>query len=222
MDSPWIFLGLIFFAVFLLVQGMVVPVFGESSRMRKRLLSRLSTAVAASGTHRTSPRCCARRPCQKGSRRSSARWKTCRGWPGSRVSSSKADGARPCAPRGSPLRRTCSGGRDSCAPASFTRDPLWAALGALGALCLPCIKIPRDCMQGDWRKSTNRCSRPRRRSSGHRRRGIPSCGDPETRGRGAWRSPSRASLISSSPRSITAVTCGARCSECSSAFLRFP
>jgi tight adherence protein B len=48
MGSPWLFLGLVFFAVFLLVQGMVVPVFGESTRMRKRVLSRL-TAVTAGG-----------------------------------------------------------------------------------------------------------------------------------------------------------------------------
>ncbi len=49
MDSPWLFLGLVFCAVFLLVQGMVVPVFGESRRMRKRLLSRLTSAAAAEG-----------------------------------------------------------------------------------------------------------------------------------------------------------------------------
>ena len=47
MDSPWLFLGLVFFAVFLLVQGMVVPVFGESTRMRKRLQARLTTVTAA-------------------------------------------------------------------------------------------------------------------------------------------------------------------------------
>lgn len=47
MGSPWLFLGLVFLAVFLLVQGMVVPVFGESTRMRKRLLARLATVGAA-------------------------------------------------------------------------------------------------------------------------------------------------------------------------------
>ena len=46
MSSPWLFLGLVFFAVLLLVQGMVVPVFGESTRMRKRLLSRLNTVTS--------------------------------------------------------------------------------------------------------------------------------------------------------------------------------
>src|SRR5579859_6660894 len=49
MDSPWLFLGLVFIAVFLLAQGLVVPVFGESSRMRRRLLSRLNAVGSASG-----------------------------------------------------------------------------------------------------------------------------------------------------------------------------
>ena len=46
LDSPWLFLGLVFFAVFLLVQGMMVPVFGEATRMRKRLLARLDTVTS--------------------------------------------------------------------------------------------------------------------------------------------------------------------------------
>jgi len=37
----WIFIGLVFLAVFLLAQGMVVPVFGEASKTRKRLQARL-------------------------------------------------------------------------------------------------------------------------------------------------------------------------------------
>lgn len=44
LGSAWLFLGLVFVAVFLLVQGLVVPVFGESSRMRKHLLARLNAA----------------------------------------------------------------------------------------------------------------------------------------------------------------------------------
>lgn len=43
----WIFLGLVFLAGFLLSQGLTVPVFGESRRMRKRLLARLATVSAA-------------------------------------------------------------------------------------------------------------------------------------------------------------------------------
>lgn len=46
LTSPWVFLGLVFFAVFLLVQGLVVPVFGEATRMRKRLLARLGTVTS--------------------------------------------------------------------------------------------------------------------------------------------------------------------------------
>jgi tight adherence protein B len=48
LGSSWLFLGLVFVAVFLLVQGMVVPVFGEASRMRRVLLARLSN-VSGSG-----------------------------------------------------------------------------------------------------------------------------------------------------------------------------
>jgi tight adherence protein B len=42
MNGIWIFLGLVFLAVFLLAQGLVVPVFGENRKVRKRLLERLS------------------------------------------------------------------------------------------------------------------------------------------------------------------------------------
>jgi tight adherence protein B len=48
MNGMWLFLGLVFLAVFLLAQGMVIPVFGESAKMRKRLLARLGTVAAAS------------------------------------------------------------------------------------------------------------------------------------------------------------------------------
>jgi len=48
LDSPWLFLGLVFLAVFLLTQGMTVPVFGESGKMRKRLLARLSSVGTGS------------------------------------------------------------------------------------------------------------------------------------------------------------------------------
>jgi len=42
------FLGMVFSAVFLLSQGVVVPVFGEASRMRKRIRSRLHLVEKAS------------------------------------------------------------------------------------------------------------------------------------------------------------------------------
>jgi len=48
MSGMWIFLTLVFLAVFLLAQGLVIPVFGESRKMRKRLLARLES-VSASG-----------------------------------------------------------------------------------------------------------------------------------------------------------------------------
>jgi tight adherence protein B len=47
MSGLWLFLGLVFLAVFVLAQGTVVPVFGEATQMRKRLLARLD-AVADS------------------------------------------------------------------------------------------------------------------------------------------------------------------------------
>ena len=43
----WIFLGLVFLAVFLLAQGMVVPVFGEARKTRKRLQARLNAFAAS-------------------------------------------------------------------------------------------------------------------------------------------------------------------------------
>ena len=47
MSGTWIFIGLIFTAVFLLAWGFVVPVFGEARKMRKRLLARLDSVAAA-------------------------------------------------------------------------------------------------------------------------------------------------------------------------------
>src|SRR4030095_4773652 len=45
-----IFLGMVFAAVFLLAQGMIVPVFGESRQTRKRLKRRLGEiSVAGDG-----------------------------------------------------------------------------------------------------------------------------------------------------------------------------
>lgn len=46
MGGMWIFLGLVFLAVFLLAQGLVVPMFGESRKARQRLLARLATVNA--------------------------------------------------------------------------------------------------------------------------------------------------------------------------------
>jgi tight adherence protein B len=48
-DGVMIFIGLIFGAVALLSQGLIVPVFGESRQMRKKLRSRLSEIEEESG-----------------------------------------------------------------------------------------------------------------------------------------------------------------------------
>jgi tight adherence protein B len=48
-EGLFIFLAMIFVAVFLLSQGLVVPVFGEGSKMRKRLKQRLDEIDATEG-----------------------------------------------------------------------------------------------------------------------------------------------------------------------------
>ena len=45
-DNLWIFVGLVFTAVFLLSQGLVIPVFGESRSARKRMQKRMKTVMA--------------------------------------------------------------------------------------------------------------------------------------------------------------------------------
>ncbi|HEV2269175.1 MAG TPA: type II secretion system F family protein [Steroidobacteraceae bacterium] len=52
MSGMGIFVALVFLAVFLLAQGLAVPVFGESRKARKRLLARLNAVSAASATGR--------------------------------------------------------------------------------------------------------------------------------------------------------------------------
>lgn len=47
-EGTWIFVGLVFLTIFLLSQGLVVPVFGEGGKMRKRLKQRLATMDAES------------------------------------------------------------------------------------------------------------------------------------------------------------------------------
>ena len=48
-DGVMIFIGMVFVAVALLSQGLIVPVFGESRQMRKKLQSRLGEIEATSG-----------------------------------------------------------------------------------------------------------------------------------------------------------------------------
>ena len=40
-DQMWMFIGMVFAAVVLLSQAMIVPVFGESRKTRKKLKARL-------------------------------------------------------------------------------------------------------------------------------------------------------------------------------------
>ncbi|WP_372981329.1 type II secretion system F family protein [Marinobacter sediminum] len=47
-DNLWIFVGLVFTAAFLLSQGLVVPVFGESRTARKRMRRRMKSLLADS------------------------------------------------------------------------------------------------------------------------------------------------------------------------------
>lgn len=46
-DGSWLFIALVFLAVFLLSQGMVIPVFGEGARVRRRLQDRLGEMGSA-------------------------------------------------------------------------------------------------------------------------------------------------------------------------------
>ena len=48
MRGIWIFVGLVFLAVFLLTQGLIVPVFGADRKARKRLQARLAMVNASS------------------------------------------------------------------------------------------------------------------------------------------------------------------------------
>lgn len=48
-DKLWIFIALVFVAVFLLSQGMVIPVFGESRGARKRLSQRMEQITESDG-----------------------------------------------------------------------------------------------------------------------------------------------------------------------------
>ena len=48
-DGTMIFMAMVFVAVALLSQGLIVPVFGESRKMRKKLQSRLNEIETESG-----------------------------------------------------------------------------------------------------------------------------------------------------------------------------
>jgi tight adherence protein B len=140
LGSTWIFLGLVFLAVFLLVQGMVVPVFGEAKKTRKLLLARLGTvaATSAKGDFGSLLR-------QKYLRELSPLERTLETLPGMErfarlieQSGSTTPGYRYL------LASVVLAAAAAIVAWSTTRLPHWALLAALGASCLPYLKILRN------------------------------------------------------------------------------
>ena len=76
-NSLFVYLGLVFAAVFLLSQGMIMPVFGEG-RERDNACSSASRTSTRRGAPKPSRPCCASVTCGS-SRRSSGSWRRCRG-----------------------------------------------------------------------------------------------------------------------------------------------
>jgi tight adherence protein B len=140
MSSPWVFLGLVFFAVFLLIQGMVVPVFGEAGRMRKRLLARLSTvsATSAQGHFASLLR-------EKSLQQLSAPERTLETLPGMERLSRIIEQSGRVTPayRVIALSLVLATVGGICGW-TFTRTPLWVAVGIVAALFIPLIKILKD------------------------------------------------------------------------------
>jgi tight adherence protein B len=139
LSSPWLFLGLVFFAVFLLVQGMVVPVFGEATRMRRLLLARLNN-VSSSGQQDF-----ASLLRQKHLKELSPLERRLESLPGFARFARLIEQSG----RSTPVYRVVIlslllGGVAGAFGWSMTRQPSWAALLALGACALPYIKIMRD------------------------------------------------------------------------------
>jgi tight adherence protein B len=139
LSSPWLFLGLVFFAVFLLVQGMVVPVFGEATRMRRLLLARLNN-VSNSGQQDF-----ASLLREKHLKELSPLERRLESLPGFARFARFIEQSG----RSTPVYRVVMlslllGGVAGACGWSMTRQPSWAALLALGACALPYIKIMRD------------------------------------------------------------------------------
>ena len=138
-ESGWLFLGLVFFAVFLLVQGLVVPVFGESSRMRKRLLARLDTVTSTGQPDFASLLR------EKQLKELSPLERSLETHPAFArlVRLIEQTG------RTTPVYRVLAlslvlGAIGALVSWSMTRQASWSALLAMGAATLPCLKILRD------------------------------------------------------------------------------
>ncbi len=140
MSSTWIFLGLVFFAVFLLVQGLVVPVFGEAGRMRKRLLARLNT-VAASGSQGEFASLLR----EEVLRELSTPERALETLPGmGRLARIIEQSGRTTPAYRVVLLSSALGALGGFVGWSLTRVSLWALLAALVSASLPCVKILRD------------------------------------------------------------------------------
>ncbi len=140
LGSTWTFIGLVFVAVFLLVQGMVVPVFGEAKKTRKLLLTRLGAVAAASGKSDFSSLLR-----QKYLKELSPLERTLETLPGMERF------ARLVEQSGSttPAYRLFTLSLVLALVAallgwSLTRLPYWALLGAIGGFSLPYMKVLRD------------------------------------------------------------------------------
>lgn len=139
LSSPWLFLGLVFFAVFLLVQGMVVPVFGEATRMRRLLLARLNN-VSSSGQQDF-----ASLLRQKHLKELSPLERRLESLPGfARFARFIEQSGRSTPVYRVVILSVLLGGVAGAFGWSMTRQPSWAAMLALGACALPYIKIMRD------------------------------------------------------------------------------
>jgi tight adherence protein B len=139
LSSPWLFLGLVFFAVFLLVQGMVVPVFGEATRMRRLLLARLNNVSSAGQPDFASLLR------QKHLKELSALERWLENLPGFARFARLIEQSG----RSTPVYRVVVvslllAGVAGAFGWSFTRQVNWTLLLALGACAVPYIKIMRD------------------------------------------------------------------------------
>jgi tight adherence protein B len=139
LGSPWLFLGLVFLAVFLLVQGLVVPVFGEASRMRRALLARLSNVTGGAQQEVGSLLR------EKHLKELSPHEQRLESLPGfarfARIIEQSG--------RSTPVYRVIAlslllAGSGAMFGWSMTRVVLWAVLGAIAGLVLPDAKIMRD------------------------------------------------------------------------------
>lgn len=140
LGSTWTFLGLVFLAVFLLVQGLVVPVFGEAKKTRKLLLARLGSVAA--GSAQSDFRSLLR---QKYLTELSPLERSLETLPGmDRFAGLIEQSGSTTAAHRFFLLSVVLAIVAGIVGWSLTRMQLWALLGAAGGLSLPYLKIVRD------------------------------------------------------------------------------